>query len=340
MVTTRGPLVSDLVRSASLTNFAEVAQTAGLDPQALLAQAGLSPTCLNDPDLRIPAEAVRSLLEASAQASSLDTFGLRMAETRRLSNLGPVALVMREEPTVRRVVQALMRYSYLLNEALFLKLDESEGIAVIREELLVRGSSRQATELMVGVTFRNLKFFLGAAWNPLRVCFTHQPPRDLSQHFRVFGYAVEFGQDFNGLVCTTRDMDAPNPLADLVMARYARRILEASGGSGRMGTVDEVRQILFILLPSGDCSIDRVAQQLGVNRRTLQRRLEHEGRTFSEVMNAIRRELAGHYLDNSNRSMSQIAELLGFSALSAFSRWYKQQFGAIARRRRDVGSRT
>jgi AraC-like DNA-binding protein len=333
--------MSDLVRSASLTNFAEVAQTAGLDPQALLAQAGLSPTCLNDPDLRIPAEAVRSLLETSAQASSLDTFGLRMAETRRLSNLGPVALVMREEPTVRRVVQALIRHSHLLNEALFLKLDEAEGIALVRGELLVgkNGSSRQATELLVGVTFLSLRYFLGAAWNPLRVCFTHQPPRDLSQHFRVFGYAVEFGQDFNGLVCTTRDMDAPNPFADLVMARYARRILETSGGSRRMGTVDEVRHILFVLLPSGDCSIDRVAQQLGVNRRTLQRRLEHEGRTFSVVMNDIRRELAGHYLDDGKRPMSQIAELLGFSALSAFSRWYKQQFGAIARRRRQVGSR-
>ncbi len=85
--------MSNLVRSASLTNYAEVARVAGLDPQALLAGAGLSPTCLNDPDLRIPADAVRSLLEASAQASGLDNFGLRMAETRRLSNLGPVALV-------------------------------------------------------------------------------------------------------------------------------------------------------------------------------------------------------------------------------------------------------
>jgi AraC-like DNA-binding protein len=328
--------MSNLVRSASLTNYAEVARVAGLDPQALLAGAGLSPTCLNDPDLRIPADAVRSLLEASAQASGLDNFGLRMAETRRLSNLGPVALVAREEPTVRRVMQALIQYSHLLNEALFLKLDEAEGIAVLREELLVgqSGSSRQATELMVGVTFRNLKFFLGAAWNPLRVCFTHQPPRDPSVHFRVFGYAVEFGQDFNGLVCTARDMDAPNPMADLVMARYARQILDASSGSGRMSAVDEVRHVLFVLLPSGECSIDKVAQQLGVDRRTVHRRLAREGTTFSDVLSAIRRELAGHYLDDGKRPLSQIAELLGFSALSAFSRWYKQQFGEVAARRR------
>jgi len=331
--------MSNLVRSASLTNYAEVARAAGLDPRALLADAGLSPACLHDPDLRIPSDAVRGLLEASAMASGLDNFGLRMAETRHLSNLGPVALVAREEPTVRRVVQALTRYSHLLNESLFLKLDEAEGIAVIREELLVgqAGSSRQATELLVGVTFRNLKFFLGAAWNPLRVCFTHTPPRDPSLHFRIFGYAVEFGQDFNGLVCTTRDMDARNPMADPVMARYARQILEATTGAGRMSAVDGVRHILFVLLPSGQCSIDQVAQQLGVDRRTVHRRLVREGTTFTEVVNTIRRELAAHYVDDGKRPLSQVAELLGFSALSAFSRWYKQQFGEVAARRRRTG---
>lgn len=328
--------MSHLVRSASLTNYPEVARAAGLDPLALLADVGLNPACLHDPDLRIPSGAVRDLLEASATVSGLDNFGLRMAETRQLSNLGAVALVAREEPTVRRVVTALTRYSHVLNESLFLKLDEADGIAVIREELLVGqgGSSRQATELMVGVIFRNLKFFLGPAWNPLRVCFVHAPPRDLSLHFRIFGYAINFGQDFNGLVCTTRDMDAPNPMADPVMARYARQILGSTSGSGRMSAVDNVRHILLVLLPSGQCSIDQVAQQLGVHKRTVHRLLLREGTTFTDLVNTIRRELAAQYVDDGTRPLTQIAELLGFSALSAFSRWHKQQFGEVALRRR------
>ena len=333
--------MSNLVRSASLTNYAEVARAAGLDPLALLADAGLSPACLHDPDLRIPSEAVRDLLEASAAGSGVENFGLRMAETRQLSNLGAVALVAREEPTVRRVVRALMRYSHQLNESLFAKLEESEGIAVIREALLVgQGSSRQATELLVGVTFRNLKFFLGPAWNPQRVCFAHAPPRDPGLHYRMFGYAVDFGQDFNGLVCTTRDMDAPNPMADPVMARYARQLLEATTGAGRMSTVVSVRHILLVLLPSGQCSIDQVAHQLSVDRRTVHRRLLREGTTFTEVVNTIRRELAAHYIDDGTRPLSQVGELLGFSAPSAFSRWYKQQFGEVADRRRRMVART
>ncbi|MEJ8859392.1 AraC family transcriptional regulator [Variovorax robiniae] len=334
--------MSNLVRSASLTNYPEVARAVGLDPLVLLAGVGLSPACLHDPEMRIPSYAVRDLLEASAKASGVDNFGLRMAETRHLSNLGAVALMAREEPTVRRVVRAMMRYSHVLNESLFVELEEANGIAVMREEFLVGqgGSSRQATELLVGVTFRSLKFFLGPAWNPLQVCFSHAPPRDPSLHFQLFGYGVYFGQHFNGIACTTSDLDAPNPMADPVMARYARQVLEASAASTRMSAADSVRNILLVLLPSGQCSIEQVAQQLGVDRQTVHRRLVREGTGFREVVNTIRRELAAHYLDDGTRPLAQVAELLGFSALSAFSRWYRQQFGEVAglRRRMIVGA--
>jgi AraC-like DNA-binding protein len=331
--------VANLVRSASLTNYVEVARAAGLDPMTFLADAGLSPACLDDPDMRISSDAARGLLEAAATASGLDNFGLRMAESRRLSNLGVVTLVAREEPTVRRAMQALMRYTTQLNEALFIHFEESDGLAVIREELLVGkpGPCRQAIELAVGVYFRCLAHFLGPAWNPVRVCFAHAPPRDLSVHHRVFGYAVEFGQDFNGMVCTTRDLDVLNPAADPVLARYARQIVDVATVAGRMSAADEVRHALFMLLPTGQCSLEAVAQRIGVDRRTVHRRLERDGTAFSAVLNTMRRELASHYVDDGRRPLTQVAELLGFSTLSVFSRWYKQQFGDVAHRRRGAG---
>jgi AraC-like DNA-binding protein len=98
-----------------------------------------------------------------------------------------------------------------------------------------------------------------------------------------------------------------------------------------------VRHVVFVLLPSARCSIETVAQHLGVDRRTVHRRLAREDTTFTEVVNAIRRELAAHYVEDGRRPLSQVAELLGFSALSAFSRWYKQQFGGVAARRRRGG---
>ncbi len=325
-----------LIRSASLTHYAELARACGLDPLRMVAEAGLPSDCLREPDLKIPADAVRELLERSAQRSGLETFGLRLAETRRLSNLGPLALLVREEATLRGALDALARYGALHNQALFLHIEEVGTQVVLRQEMVVgRGvPMRQSTELALGVFFRLLRVLLGPGWTPRRVCFTHTAPADRSVHERLFGPRVEFSHDFNGIVCTAGDLDALNPGADPVMARYARQVLETSLQSGATGIAHEVRQLVFVLLPSGQCCVELVAQHLGVDRRTVHRQLAHEGETFSAIVEATRRELVVRYLDDGTQALSDVALLLGFAAPSAFSRWHQTQFGTSATSRR------
>jgi hypothetical protein len=80
--------VTSLVRSACLTNFADVAARCSLGALALLKEVGLPPRTLEDPDLKVPALAVGQLLVFAAARGGDPAFGLRMAESRRLSNLG------------------------------------------------------------------------------------------------------------------------------------------------------------------------------------------------------------------------------------------------------------
>ena len=58
------------------------------------------------------------------------------------------------------------------------------------------------------------------------MCFVHQSPVDLSLHRRLFGPALEFGCEFDGIVCKSSDLDTPIASSDPVMAAYARRQLE------------------------------------------------------------------------------------------------------------------
>src|SRR5215468_7915140 len=95
-----------LVRSASLTHFADLSAEYGHDARALVAEAGLPRRCLDEPDLMIPAERVGRLLELAAARAGEPAFGLRMAESRRLSNLGPLALLVRDQPTLRQALEA------------------------------------------------------------------------------------------------------------------------------------------------------------------------------------------------------------------------------------------
>lgn len=99
-----------LIRSATLTNYPQIARAAGLDPGKMLLKARLSPACLDRPDMRIPVIGVRRLLEISARESGVEEFGLRMAEGGVLPNLGPLALIVREQATIGEALNALARY--------------------------------------------------------------------------------------------------------------------------------------------------------------------------------------------------------------------------------------
>jgi AraC-like DNA-binding protein len=321
--------MSSLVRAASLTNYSEVARSVGLDPLRMLADAGLSASVLREPDLMVPADRVGRLLENSAAASKVESFGLRMAETRQLSNLGRVGMLVRDQPTLRDSISVLVRYQALLNGALAVMIEEAAGVVVIREEVIVGRAQpvRQAIELAIGVMLRLMRQVLGEQWRPRRVCFMHPAPRDVGTHLRVFGPCVEFNHDFNGIVCAKADLDAVNASADPAMARYAQELLDATPQPALPTILDDVRRTVLLLLPSGRCSIEQVAAHLGIVCRTVQRRLSEQGVSFSALVNDIRVELAERHVVNSDRPLTEVAALLGFSAPSGFSRWYHAQFG-------------
>ncbi|AHB04835.2 MULTISPECIES: AraC family transcriptional regulator [Pandoraea] len=322
--------MSSLVRAASLTNYSEVARAAGLDPVRMLFDAGLSPSVLREPDLMIPVERVGQLLQASATLSGNESFGLCMAESRLLSNLGAVGLLIRDQATLRGSLDVLMRYQTLLNGALSLAIEECNDVVIIREAVIAGNAhqpTRQRVELALGVMVRLIRQIVKPDWQPRRVCFEHPAPRDVSTHQRFFGHCVEFDYDFNCIICAKSDLDARNPSADPAMVRYAQQLLDASVISQQANTLDDVRRSIVLLLPSGRCCIEQVAEHLGVVCRTVQRRLAQDGQSFSSIMNDIRKELATRHVIETDRPLTEVATLLGFSAPSAFSRWYHSQFG-------------
>ncbi len=62
-----------LIRSASLTGFADLAQSAGLDPLAMMRKAGLPRRCLDDSETMIGMEAVGFRLTTSAKSPSISS---------------------------------------------------------------------------------------------------------------------------------------------------------------------------------------------------------------------------------------------------------------------------
>ncbi len=86
-------LAKPLARYASLTGYIELGRSLSVDPVQLMRSVDLDPAGLELQDRWMPAASIARLLELSAAATGRQDFGLRLAERRRLSTLGPLSMV-------------------------------------------------------------------------------------------------------------------------------------------------------------------------------------------------------------------------------------------------------
>jgi AraC-like DNA-binding protein len=329
------------VRSATLDGYVELARSLGLDPVRLMTSVGLDVADLAAPEKWIPAGDVATLLQLSADRSGHEDFGLLLAGRRRLSTLGPLSVVLSQEPDLRSALKLLNGYERSYNEALHLRLDEGSGLATIRlwlefaEPVPVRQSLELATAALHGI----IKQLLGRSWAPLSVCFSHAKPTALDTYHDVFGARLQFDHPFTGLVFFADQLDAPNTMSDPLLRPYAEQFLRSMPSPRGVTVSDQVRGLIDVLLPLGRCSTAQVARNLGVTQRTLHRQLAVEGQSFSSLVNDTRAGLAERYLTNERYTLTDVSELLGFMAPSAFSRWFRGRFQCTPTDWRNAGRR-
>ncbi|SFL97344.1 AraC family transcriptional regulator [Variovorax sp. OV329] len=336
--------VGRLIRSASLSGYVELVQSLGRDPNAFIRTVGLQARLLENPETLIPGDAVRELLEITARATRTEDFALRLAAHRRLSALGPISVVLREEPTPLAALDTLGRYLKLVNASLIFRLEDAGDMIILREDLLPSPGlpMRQSMELAVGIMFRILRELIDPNWRPLQVCFTHRPPADVSAHRAFFNRSVKFNQDFNGLVCVAADLRKPRTAGDEGATRFAREYLDAALRDRGESMRETCRELILALLSGGGCTAQEVARHLRIDRRTLHRRLDAEGLTFSGLLDQVRSDLAKRHLRDSDLPLGEVAELLGFSGPSSLSHWFRKQFGCTPSQwsRHAVGTAT
>ena len=317
------------VRSATLDGYVDLARSLGLDPTRLLTSVGLDVADLAAPEKWIPAGDVATLLQRSADRSGHEDFGLLLAGRRRLSTLGPLSVVLSQEPDLRSALRLLNGYERTYNEALHLRLDEANGLATIRlwlefgEPVPVRQSLDLATAALHGI----IRELLGRAWEPLSVCFSHPRPAVPDAYHEVFGARLQFDHPFTGLVFFADQLDARNTMSDPLLQPYAQQFLASMPAPRGVTVHDQVRRLVEMLLPLGRCSTLQVARNLGVTQRTLHRQLVGEQASFTAIVNSTRSAWAERYLANDRYTLTEVSELLGFAAPSAFSRWFHQRFG-------------
>jgi AraC-like DNA-binding protein len=145
---------------------------------------------------------------------------------------------------------------------------------------------------------------------------------------------VRFDAPDNSILVERSLLDRPVQASGSRTRALLRHVLRMEQEPSDPGLVARVDGLVRTMLPYSRCTLDDVGRALGMAPRTLQEHLQAQGHTFQQIRDAVRADLARKYLRNSRLSLAQIAEILGYSELSAFSRSFRRWNGVSARSQR------
>lgn len=333
---------NDFIRSATLSGYPKAARDVGLDVEATLAKAGLKPDCLQSPDLLIPRLSFVKLLQLSAVASGQHDFGARAAIARGVPDLGPVSLLLREAESIEEALQILLSRLHLHGDGTNMAIDvrSSEPFISFRIAAPRNDDTRQATEFCACGMVQLIRWLIGSTWRPVRVCFTHPNPGHTQVQRAFFQAPLWYDQRVSGIAIDQRTLLRRVETSTPLMRRLAKQYLEASLATEPANFSTRVAEVIAQRLPRESCTIEEVAEALGVHRRTLARRLERDGQSYSGLLQKARCQIAQHAAANRHLSLTEAAEVTGFQNLSSFSRWFRETFGRSATQwRQDAAQR-
>jgi hypothetical protein len=256
-----------LIRATALRGYRDVVRELGGDPDPFLARYGIPAGIGVEEDAFVPFSAYVRLLEASAEELACPDFGLRMVRWQGLDIFGPIAVIARNARTVLEGVQAVARYLYVHSPALTLRLlpQTEKGSVEFAVELTEPGLPEvvQAYEVSMAVAARIVHLLGGPQARPRTVWFMHPQQGPSAAYQQAFGCRVRYQRSSCGFELSRRLADRRIESADPEASRLAAKYLERKYLPPTAPLSHRVAQLTQRLLPTGHCSVDAIATELG-----------------------------------------------------------------------------
>lgn len=299
----------------------------GIDPQQFQRIVGLDPILMRDPKARIPSRIADVTFEKAAALISDPAFALRAAECWHPSNLGVLGYAWLSSGTLRTGLKRIERHSRILGSKASIRCtDEANGFRFSFDH--GRGDSPLGpviTDYVLSIFLEMCRVNYGDTLHPVVVNLRRLKPEDQKPYQDFFGCDIRYGADEDSFVLSSRDVDALLPSGNHDLAVTFDAILaEQMAMLGEGDLASRCKEYLLKQLTSGEPSEQALANAIGMSLRTLQRKLGELGKTYKQLLDATRYDLALKYLDDPQRSITEITFLLGFSEQSAFTRAFKR----------------
>ena len=325
-----------IVLAAAATGITDHIEELRGDVDSIFGSAGIAPEMAGSPTLKLKLASFCNLFEEAARNTRYDNFGLQFGNRFQPRDLGLWGYAAVSSPTLGAALENLVGlFRYHQESTVMTYQRGSDGLMrleyqIVAPEILER---RQDAELSLGMFLNVFRECCGAHWAPEEVHFEHPQPAEWREHEQAFAAPVYFSQPTNALLFRDDILTRPMPGSDLrLMAMMQMCLKQLSAQPHALSSVTaQVQNTIRTKLPDGYPALETVAADLRLSPGAVQRELAAEGYAYKDLVEKTRYDLALMYLKQHQLQLSEIAFLLGYSELSAFSRAVRRWTGEAPR---------
>lgn len=295
----------------------------------LLEDVGLPDLDLEGEPDPISLNSFADLLELAAIRTRDQCFGMHLAKNYPAGGTGVFGFVMLNAPDLRTMIVCLTRFVKLLVDV-ELTFKEKEGVAEISmyfgPGLVV--PHKQMSEFWITLFVSRVRRLLGDKWCPNKVEFTYPEPNSAGEYEEMFGKNLTFKAQLDRMFVPTAMFRQPSSAANARLFTTLRSVAEKELTllAPSKDVVDRLGTYILENIAMKGVELETAAKSVGLTSRQLQSELQRRGTSFENELALVRQRLATRYLRDTDLPMTEIALMLGYSELSAFTRAAKSWF--------------
>jgi AraC-like DNA-binding protein len=301
----------------------------GLDSERVRAHLGPLPDIVTAPDAMVPVGTYLSLWDEAERLYGKPGLPSALAHTIPFGAFGALDYLVASADTVAGCCESARLHFAMVALDVALEVDAlDDGGHLLRVRALA-SLPAQALEFTLAALFHRLRYVCGDRFMPQRLGLPVDRPDQDDVRVRLYGLAPLYGHPCAEMLIDASTWRLPTRSADAflhaTLKGMADRLNLARPGDSTLALA--LRARLRDALAMGRADAAHMAALLGVSERSLQRRLTEQGLSFTEVVEAFRREEAARLLAVPGLTLVTVAGRLGYAEQTSFTRAFRRWTG-------------
>lgn len=278
-----------------------------------------------DQTARVPLQLQDRIWQTALQQSGDPSIGLRLSQHFLPGNLDIVGFLLLSSETLEETLETLIAYYPLVGEGGEFTFVHGEQVATLIYAPVYDIARPQRVEAALATLVQLGRWMTADRFQPAQVAFSHGPQAPAEVYRRYLGTEVSFNQVADAVQFDTAQLSLP--LSQSNAALYRRMKVLADHQLSELSQGSLLAEVSELIRAQPRWGRDRIAEQLQMSGRHLNRKLADEGTTFKLLSDQVKFAEARTLLAGGHHSLADIAEQLGFSDDSAFSKAFRRWAG-------------